>query len=349
MSSVAEKPAADNPQPPLDPAAKAGRPPRSRRWRKETLLPEITQLALEGHTGQTIGRKLGLPKRTVNRWLHELRQEWTAKAAEGAGKLFAVELARLDAIYREAMQAWRASQAEMEVRLVEDTSGARGDPKKKNSVRTQPPRRNAALLTRATAAVMASCRLKGRAAPRPVKPADPDEERIVCGLRIPKAGTIESDKWWLSNSLDGLWEMDLADLYETAQAFAKRHRGRGRHLPRRVGKGSDGDDGRGTRRPLLPIEGRHRGHRRRRRGRGISARSRKRSIHPRERSASPSQFSGPTVLRTARQVRGLVPIGAIWFDFGPPPVYGIRDTRRISACCFHPVFNWFSKVILVRW
>ncbi len=217
MSSVAEKPAADNPQPPLDPAAKAGRPPRSPRWRKETLLPEITQLALEGHTGQTIGRKLGLPKRTVNRWLHELRQEWAAKAAEGAGELFAVELARLDAIYREAMQAWRASQAEMEVRLVEDTSGARGDPKKKNSVRTQPPRRNAALLTRATAAVMASCRLKGRAAPRPVKPADPDEERTLCGLRIPKAGTIESDKWWLSNSLDGLWEMDLADLYETAR------------------------------------------------------------------------------------------------------------------------------------
>ena len=186
MSSVAEKPAADNPQPPLDPAAKAGRPPRSRRWRKETLLPEITQLALEGHTGQTIGRKLGLPKRTVNRWLHELRQEWTAKAAEGAGKLFAVELARLDAIYREAMQAWRASQAEMEVRLVEDTLGARGDPKKKNSVRTQPPRRNAALLTRATAAVMASCRLKGRVCQGRSNPLTRTKKGSCAGCGSPK-------------------------------------------------------------------------------------------------------------------------------------------------------------------
>jgi hypothetical protein len=92
MGSVAEEPSADNSQPPLAEAAKADSPRRTPRWRKETLLPEITQLALEGHTGEAIGRKLDLPKRTVNRWLHGLRQEWTAEAAEGAGEMFSVDL-----------------------------------------------------------------------------------------------------------------------------------------------------------------------------------------------------------------------------------------------------------------
>ena len=36
------------------------------RRRKETLLPEITQLALEGHSSQAIADKLAMPKRTVN-------------------------------------------------------------------------------------------------------------------------------------------------------------------------------------------------------------------------------------------------------------------------------------------
>ena len=33
------------------------------RRRKEILLPKIAQLALEGHSGEVIARKLGLPKR----------------------------------------------------------------------------------------------------------------------------------------------------------------------------------------------------------------------------------------------------------------------------------------------
>ena len=97
------------------------------------MLPEVIRLALEGHSGEAIGRKVELPKRTVNRWLQRLRQEWIAKAEEGAGELFAFELARLDAIYREAMEAWRASQAEVEVRLVEDTSCRRRATRKRNA------------------------------------------------------------------------------------------------------------------------------------------------------------------------------------------------------------------------
>ena len=140
----------------------------------------IIQLALDGHSGQAIAAKVGLPKRTVNHWLHELRQEWIARAAEGGGEMFAFALARLDAIYREAMEAWRDSQGEMEVRLVEDTQVADGSraAKQRRSVRTQPQRRNAALLSKATAAVMATCRLKGCAAPARAEVAEPSAATI---------------------------------------------------------------------------------------------------------------------------------------------------------------------------
>ncbi len=65
------KPTADDPQP--QPAQTARVPPAmlAARRRKETLLPEITQLALEGHPSQAIADKLGMPKRTVNYWLQE--------------------------------------------------------------------------------------------------------------------------------------------------------------------------------------------------------------------------------------------------------------------------------------
>ena len=119
MCSVAEKPPADDLQP--QPAQTARVPPAmlGARRRKETLLPEITQLALEGHPSQAIADKLGMPKRTVNYWLQEARREWIARAALSAAEMFAADLARLDAIYREAMQAWRKSQAEIDVRLVQ--------------------------------------------------------------------------------------------------------------------------------------------------------------------------------------------------------------------------------------
>lgn len=211
MCNVADKPAADDPQSVL---GKAVRVDSLRhlgpRRRKETLLPEIAQLALEGHTGQAIGCKLGLPKRTVNHWLREVRKEWTAKAAECAGEMFSLELARLESIYREAMQAWRDSQSETEARFTEEIEVAGQEPKKKISVRSQRQRGNAALLARATAAVLASCRLKGRVAPSPAPAAEgddypdddldepiPSEPLAVGSVQIPEAGTIEADKWWL--------------------------------------------------------------------------------------------------------------------------------------------------------
>ena len=91
--------------------AQRPRPPKS------ALMPEIACLAMEGHSGRAIGRQLGIPCRTVDRWLGELRQQWAEKAAESSEGLGGLLTARLEAVYREAMQAWRRSLADKQVTL----------------------------------------------------------------------------------------------------------------------------------------------------------------------------------------------------------------------------------------
>ena len=86
MCSITENPATtDNPQPQPAQAEKVNHLRASPRRRKETLLPQIMQLALDGHSGESIAQKRGLPKRTVNHWRQKVRQKWTADVAEGTG------------------------------------------------------------------------------------------------------------------------------------------------------------------------------------------------------------------------------------------------------------------------
>ncbi len=98
MSTVTENPTRECPQtalgacpPPLAPAGPLATeegpraaPPRPS---KSALLPQIARLALAGHSGRVIGKRLGLPRRTIARWLQELRQQWAAGAAEDAAQL----------------------------------------------------------------------------------------------------------------------------------------------------------------------------------------------------------------------------------------------------------------------
>ncbi len=79
MSTVAENPTLECPQtalgacpPPLVPAgpllAEEGLRAAPPRPSKSTLLPEIARLALAGHSGRAIGKRLGVPRRTIARW-----------------------------------------------------------------------------------------------------------------------------------------------------------------------------------------------------------------------------------------------------------------------------------------
>ncbi len=146
------------------------------RRRKETLLPQINDLALEGHSCREIAARLGLCKSTVNRWLQELRQERLANVADSA-EMIAVALARYDALYREAMEGWRRSQTDKEVRRSEETETARGS-KKKRSVRTENRAGNPAFLARAQGAVDGLCKLLTRIGPPQSKVEAPDGEPI---------------------------------------------------------------------------------------------------------------------------------------------------------------------------
>ena len=114
---------------------------------KAALLPEIARLALEGHSGRAIGRKLGVPRRTVDRWLGDLRRQWAESAAESGGELFAVAMARLEAVYCEAMEAWRRSLGDKQVTV--EALGSDGAAEAKGSLRKTTQSGQAALLGKA--------------------------------------------------------------------------------------------------------------------------------------------------------------------------------------------------------
>jgi transposase-like protein len=162
MCSTAENPTSNEAQAAIDLAARLNRFRSARRRRKEALLPQINNLALEGHSCREIGARLGVSTTTVHRWLQKLRQESRSKVAD-SGEMIANSVARYDAIYREAMEAWRSSKADNEVRRSENTEAAEeGGLKKKKSMRTKNQRGEIAFLAAARSAVDAICKLVAR-------------------------------------------------------------------------------------------------------------------------------------------------------------------------------------------
>ena len=160
--------------------------------------------------------------------------------------MMAVALARLDSIYREAMDEWCQSRRDIEVRVVENTEAAGGDPKKKSSVRTQPQRRNAALLAKAAGAVMASCRLTGllrletgRPRARAVAPIrSQTSQGTTIGIRGPRSRRAR-DGWastgfWVrtcSRRMIAMSRMDEDDLREVAWRLRTVIRANGGSIP----------------------------------------------------------------------------------------------------------------------
>ena len=119
--------------------------------RKEALLPQVTQLALEGVSRREIGKTLGLRADTVSRWLKGLRREHASQAGADTVKIIANIVKRYESIYREAMKQWRRSQEEKQVRMIEESGGGGGDgrAKKKKAIRTEVRTGNAAFLGKA--------------------------------------------------------------------------------------------------------------------------------------------------------------------------------------------------------
>jgi hypothetical protein len=136
-------------------------PPKGR---KTMFLPQIAQLALEGHSNRAISRKTGVPRRTVDRWLLQQRSDWSQKSSEVATDMFSLAIARLQSAYREAMEAWRRSQEDRRVRL-EQLRAADADERKqqgKTSLCTESQSGQAALLGKAVQAAIAICEFNNK-------------------------------------------------------------------------------------------------------------------------------------------------------------------------------------------
>ncbi len=128
--------------------------------RKEALRTQVRDLALEGLSCVAISGRLALGKSTVHRWLQEMRQECRTKVADSA-EMIANAVARYDSIYREAMQAWRNSKCDREVRIVEDIDsvGKDGESRTRKSVRTERRVGEVAFLAQARCAVDSICKI----------------------------------------------------------------------------------------------------------------------------------------------------------------------------------------------
>jgi hypothetical protein len=130
-------------QPP--PSSHAPRP------RKQDRLPLIIKLSREGLSTREIGEQVGVPKSTVGKWLRAARSRRAAKKNLDPAEIIRRKIARYQSISAQLLEAWRLSQADKQVRVVEHT-GPAGDPaaaKEKNSLRTETQTGNAAYLAKA--------------------------------------------------------------------------------------------------------------------------------------------------------------------------------------------------------
>jgi hypothetical protein len=133
---------------------------------KQELLPQISQLAQEGLSSREIGKRLGLPKSTVGRWLRAMRRDSATKPLHDPAEAIAKEIEFYQAVRDEAIEAWRLSRTDKTVRLVEKT-GPADDPapaKKKKSIRTETRSGDSNLLTKAMQAQEAINELNQRRA-----------------------------------------------------------------------------------------------------------------------------------------------------------------------------------------
>ncbi len=135
-----------------------------RRMRKQALLPQIVRLKRLGLDARAIAAKLGVSKTSVYYWLQRHSQEQAALGLpDRADTIVGRSPRRYESIYLRAIRAWRRSQSDKRVRLVEETTetGAKGGAKtkKKRSVRTEPREGKSSHLTAALQALKALDRL----------------------------------------------------------------------------------------------------------------------------------------------------------------------------------------------
>jgi transposase len=121
------------------------------RQRKEDVLPKISKLAEEGLGSRKIAAKLGTSLSNTARWLREIRSDPSAQEPPDPAERIARKIKRYRSIYRKLIAAWRRSQEDKQVRVIENSgpADAPAAAKKKRSVRKETQTGNAAYLAKA--------------------------------------------------------------------------------------------------------------------------------------------------------------------------------------------------------
>ncbi|MGO9114054.1 MAG: hypothetical protein ACLP9L_32970 [Thermoguttaceae bacterium] len=100
-------------------------------------MPQISKFASEGLSCREISEKVGVGKTTVALWLHEVQQVGTPPQPRDPAQRIREKIEDYTLMRDELLEAWRRSQADKEVRVVEKTGPAAepGPTKKKRSIR----------------------------------------------------------------------------------------------------------------------------------------------------------------------------------------------------------------------
>ncbi len=137
----------------------------AQRQRREALLPQVTQLSLNGYSFAEISAKVGVNRTTIAHWLQQQRQSHATLAVQDTAAMIADIVERYELIYREALDAWRNSRREKPVEPRDDSDTADGS-KTKRSIQGEGGVGNAAFLGKAMAALKAIREIRGLDAPR---------------------------------------------------------------------------------------------------------------------------------------------------------------------------------------
>ncbi len=118
---------------------------------KQALLAEVARLTREGLSQREIGERLGVSKSAAGKWQRAMKGKRAARKALDPAQAIRKKIARYRSIADTLLDAWRRSQTDKQVQVVE-TTGPAGDPdaaKEKHSLRTETQTGNASYLARA--------------------------------------------------------------------------------------------------------------------------------------------------------------------------------------------------------
>jgi hypothetical protein len=134
---------------------------------------EVARLYLMRWTQAEIGAKLGLSRQQVGYDLAAIRQEWLASSLMDFNARRAEELARIDRLEGEYLDAWAASKKDKETTTTEQTAGGDGEPVRA-AIRKEGRHGDPRYLAGVQWCINKRCELLGLDAPKKIAPTTPD-------------------------------------------------------------------------------------------------------------------------------------------------------------------------------